>query len=74
MKYKLTGKYRKQGAQGKSQPFTREIKASSPKQAMDRNREELYQLGFDHILHTSIAERRGKFWHNIPMLVALGLE
>ncbi len=71
--YRLTGSYRQQDAIGAMENFVKEIKAESPRQAMDSNRENLYCAGFDHILHKSISLKTRNGWQSLDMLKALGM-
>lgn len=70
--YRLTGSCRQQNAIGQSESFVREVKARTPRQAMDNNRETLYCAGFDHILHKSISIKTRSGWQALDMLKALG--
>lgn len=72
--YRIYGTCRKVGAIGKPQPFGRRVRAANPKDALEKNNQELYAQGFELILAKDIWIKDGKFWGRIPMLVALGLE
>ena len=78
--YKLQGTYQRevtslsQGA--RVEPFTQIIKAKDPRTAMDTNRQDLRDVGYDNILYTRVYVRieEEERWSPIPMLEALGKE
>ena len=79
--YKLTGTYRQVNAIGEMERFTVEIKANSPKDAMNNQRELFYNTGFEHVLFKYVFKKfpswsqfGGYDFIEIPMLQALGLE
>lgn len=74
MKYRLKGTSRLSSSIGAMDPFKVEIKAPSPRDAMDQHRARLYNAGRDCILFKTCEVRQGKAWVNVPMMQALELE
>lgn len=79
--YRLNGSHRQINAIGEMEHFTTEIKANTPKEAMNNQREILYNAGYEHILFKhcfkkfpSWSEFGGYDWVEIPMIKALELE
>lgn len=72
--YRITGTDRELRAIGIFEPFTAEVKAESPKAALEKDAAARYAAGRDHILHKSIELKHGRTWEKIPMLSALGLD
>ena len=72
--YRLSGTDRSVSAIGTFQPFSAIVRATSPKEAMDKNREARYQAGRDHILYKRVEIKVGRVWSVVPMLKALEVE
>lgn len=72
--YRLSGTDRAVSAIGTFQPFSVLVRATSPKEAMNKNREARYQAGREHIHYKRVEIKVGRVWSVIPMLKALEVE
>lgn len=74
-KYRISGTDRAVGAIGTMDNFSVVVKSTSPKAAMERQRElRCGILQRDHVLFTKVEQEVDGQWAEVPMMEALELE